>query len=173
MRDFGLKTVKAIENDIEEAYRKRAKPGNLVWQRIEGEKLEVNASSNANRDDRDPLANQLWHVTDGVIQTSSPRGGGEWRDKTPNQVPDWISLDFRKSMKVGRVVVYPAANSLADFEVQLKKGSDWKTVGQVKDFKGEKQEFVFESQSADAVRIFVTRNYGKNSSIAEIEVYEK
>ena len=173
MRDFGLKTVKAIENDIEEAYRKRAKPGNLVWQRIEGEKLEVNASSNANRDERDPFNNQLWHVTDGVIQASSPRGGCEWRDNTPKQVPDWISLDFRKSTKVGRVVVYPAANSLADFEVQLKKGSDWKTVGQVKDFKGEKQEFVFESQSADAVRIFVTRNYGKNSSIAEIEVYEK
>ena len=144
-----------------------------MWQRIEGEKLEVNASSNANRDERDPFNNQLWHVTDGVIQASSPRGGCEWRDNTPKQVPDWISLDFRKSTNVGRVVVYPAANSLADFEVQLKKGSDWKTVGQVKDFKGEKQEFVFESQSADAVRIFVTRNYGKNSIIAEIEVYEK
>ena len=173
MRDFGLKTVKAIENDIEEAYKKLAKPGNLVWQRIEAEKLDVSASSNGKRDGRDPLANQLWHVTDGIIKTSNSRGGCEWVDKTPKEVPDWISLDFRKSMKVGRVVVYPAADSLADFEVQLKKGSDWKTVGQVKDFKGEKQEFVFAPQSADAVRIYVTRNYGKYSSIAEIEVYEK
>ena len=77
-RDFKLKTVAQIKEIIENAYKKLAKPGNILWQRMEEEKLEIIPSSNAKCRPRDPIANQLWHITDGVIKAQNPRGGCPW-----------------------------------------------------------------------------------------------
>lgn len=174
MRDFKLKTIDEIKAIIEAEYKKREKPGNILFQRMEEEKMEIIPSSNARRRPRDPLANQLWHVTDGVITTTSPRGGCPWLDKTPNKCPDWIELNLKKSATIGRVVVYPEKQSLRDFEVQLKSGNgDWKTVGKAVNSKQDMYEFKFAPQSADALRIYVTKNNGKNTIIAEIEAYAK
>ncbi|MBR7143320.1 MAG: discoidin domain-containing protein [Lentisphaeria bacterium] len=174
MRDFKLKTVDEIKAVIEDAYKKLAKPGNILWQRMEEEKLEIIPSSNAKRRPRDPIANQLWHVTDGVIKARSYRGGCPWQDNTPNEVPDWIELKLKKAATIGRVVVYPENQSLRDFEVQLKKGSaDWKTVGKAENSKQDMYEFKFTPEEADAIRIYVTKNNGKHTIIAEIEAYEK
>ena len=174
MRDFKLKTVDEIKAVIEEEYKRREKPGNILFQRMEEEKLEIIPSSNAKRRPRDPLANQLWHVTDGVITTTSPRGGCPWQDKTPGKCPDWIELNLKKSATIGRVVVYPEKQSLRDFEVQLKSGNgDWKTVGKAVNSKQDMYEFKFAPQTADSIRIYVTKNNGKNTIIAEIEAYAK
>ena len=174
MRDFKLKTVDEINALIEAEYKKREKPGNILFQRMDEVKMEIIPSSNANRDSRDPIANQLWHVTDGVITTNSPRGGCPWKDKTPNKCPDWIELNLKKSATIGRVVVYPEKQSLRDFEVQLKSGNgEWQTVGKAVNSKQDMYEFKFAPQAADSIRIYVTRNNGKNTIIAEIEAYEK
>ena len=174
MRDFKLKTVDEIKAIIEKEYKKREKPGNILFQRMEEEKLEIIPSSNAKRRPRDPIANQLWHVTDGVITTTSPRGGCPWQDNTPGKCPDWIELNLKKSATIGRVVVYPEKQSLRDFEVQLKSGNgDWQTVGKAVNSKQDMYEFKFAPQEADAIRIYVTKNNGKNTIIAEIEAYAK
>ena len=174
MRDFKLKTVDEIKAIIETEYKKREKPGNILFQRMEEQKMEIIPSSNAKRRPRDPIANQLWHVTDGVITTTSPRGGCSWRDKTPGECPDWLELKLKKSATIGRIVVYPEKQSLRDFEVQIKKGSaDWKTVGKAENSKQDKYEFKFAPEETDAIRIYVTRNNGKNTIIAEIEAYAK
>ena len=173
-RDFKLKSVDEIKAIIEKAYKDLAKPGNILWQRMEEEKLEIIPSSNAKRRPRDPIANQLWHVTDGVIKAKSDRGGCPWIDNTPKECPDWIELKLKKAATVGRVVVYPEKQSLRDFEVQIKKGSaDWKTVGKAENSKQDMYEFKFAPETVDAIRIYVTKNNGKNTIIAEIEAYAR
>ena len=69
---------------------------------------------------------------------------------------------------------YPEKQSLRDFEVQIKKGSaEWKTVGKAVNSKQDMYEFKFAPEEADAIRIYVTKNNGKNTIIAEIEAYAK
>ena len=173
-RDFKLKTVDEIKAIIEAEYKKLAKPGNILWQRMEEEKLEIIPSSNAHRRPRDPIANQLWHVTDGVIQAKSERGGCPWQDNTPKECPDWIELKLKKSATVGRIVIYPEKQSLRDFEVQVKSGSaDWKTVGKAENSKQDMYEFKFAPETVDSIRVYVTKNNGKHTIIAEIEAYAK
>ena len=58
--------------------------------------------------------------------------------------------------------------------MQIKKGSaDWKTVGKAENSKQDMYEFKFAPETVDAIRIYVTKNNGKNTIIAEIEAYAR
>ena len=178
MRDFGLKTVSEVEKEIEQVHAKRKKPGNLAYQRYEGDGLKLSASSNRFMCRNIPESN-LWHVTDGITSGPPARSnhgyGGVlvWKDHTPNQVPDWIELQFHHPVKVGRAVVYPALNSLKDYEFQVWQNGQWKTVGSVKNAVGKSQTVTFPQVSSDRFRLWVTQNNGPDSALYELELYEK
>ncbi len=172
-RNFNLTPRSQIQAAIEEAYARRAKPGNLAYQRFENSRLEVNASSNINQIAGGPRSNTLWHVTDGVINAENPRGGLGWQDKTPSEVPDWLELEFKTPVKAGRVVVYPAENSLQDYDVQVWRNGAYETVGRVIAAQGEYQEIPFSPVETDKIRIYITKNRRQYSQIQEIEVYER
>ena len=177
-RDFGLKTLDEVEKEIEAVHAKQKKPGNLAYQRYERDSVQVFASSSRFRTKRNP-ENALWHVTDGVTagkpaERAHGRGGVLiWRDRTPNKVPDWIELRFNQPITAGRAVVYPALDSLRDYEIQVWQNDQWKTVGSVKNASGTSQTATFPPVSTDRVRLFITRNNGPESALHELEIYEK
>ncbi|MBR4664496.1 MAG: discoidin domain-containing protein, partial [Lentisphaeria bacterium] len=178
MRDFGLKTLAEVEKEIEQVHARRKKPGNLAYQRYEGDGLKLSASSNRFMCRNIPESN-LWHVTDGITSGPPARSnhgyGGVlvWKDHTPNQVPDWIELQFHHPVKVGRAVVYPALNSLKDYEFQVWQNGQWKTVGSVKNAVGKSQTVTFPQVSSDRFRLWITQNNGPDSALYELELYEK
>ena len=177
-RDFGLKTLAEVEKEIEAVHAKQKKPGNLAYQRYERDSLRVFASSSRSGTTRHPECT-LWHITDGV--TSGPpakraHGAGGviiWRDRTPKKVPDWIELRFDKPVTAGRAVVYPALDSLRDYEIQVWKDGNWKTVGSVKNASGKSQTVTFPQVSTDRIRLYITANNGPDSALYELEIYEK
>ena len=178
MRDFGLKTLAEVEREIEQVHAKQKKPGNLAYQRYEGDALTVYASSNRFMCRNIPESN-LWHITNGItsgqpaLRNHGYPGVIVWKDKTPNQVPDWIELKFHKPVKAGRAVIYPAMNSLRDYEFQVWVNGEWKTVGSVKNSDGKSRTVTFPQVKSDRFRLWITRNNGPDSALYELELYEK
>ena len=176
MTDFKLLTVKAIEDLIEKEYAKRPKVGNIAYQRYENETAKIFASSNAFK----KLYNEvgLWHLADGVTEgkiCDNPHSYGVVvsRDATPDQTPDWIEMVFQKPQTIGRVVLYPALDSLKDYQIQVEVNGKYVTVAEVKNAKGKVQEVKFKPVESQKVRLFVTANNGPYTQLFEIEVYNK
>ena len=165
-----------FEELIEKEYAKRVKPGNIAYQRYENETVEIFASSNAFQ----KLYNEvgLWHLADGVTAGDicvNPHSNGVVvsRDATANKTPDWIELVFKKPQTIGRVVLYPALNSLKDYQIQVEKDGKYVTVAEVKNAKGLAQEVKFAPVVSKKVRLYVTANNGAYTQLYEIEVYNK
>ncbi len=176
LRDFKLQSIAEVESIIEKEYAKRVKPGNKVYQRYENEGVKVFASSNKYKMQYNECS--LWHLADGVTSGTvgdRPHGGGVVVscDATPGKTPDWIEYEFLKPAKIGRVVVYPAQDSLKDYSIQIERDGKFVTVAEVKDAKGTEQTVTFAPVETKRMRLFVTANRGKNTRLFEIEVYEK
>ena len=174
--DYKLKSIQEIQKLIDDGYEARRKPGNLAYQRRENQIMTVTASSNkycsrssAGKD------TALWHITDGIIESPfSDLDEQSFSDSTPNQVPDWIELNFHNPVSAGKVVVYPKKDSLRDYEVQISNdGKNWTTVGKVENATSASQTVTFAPQSLKCIRVYVTKTNGPNTLISEIEVYEK
>lgn len=170
-----LRSKKSIEEAIRKANASRHKPGNLAYQTYEHESLNLSASSNKSYNVRPD--NCLWHLTDGIIEPADFRHYYEsqvvWTDKTPDQAPDWVALEFKKSITAGKVVIYPVANSVKDVDIQLWVNNAWKSVKSVKNLDGNRHEITFAPHKTDKVRVVVNATRGANVKISEIEVYEK
>ncbi|MBQ7176755.1 MAG: discoidin domain-containing protein [Victivallales bacterium] len=172
--DYKLMPVDEIVKAIDAEYEARRKPGNLAYQRRENQVLAVTASSNHyHRQSSFAKDTCLWHVTDGVIDNPHPDLNLQsYCDATPKQLPDWVALTFHKPVTAKEILVYPEKASLCDFEVQISKdGQNWTCVKKFEDAKGVCHIAKFAPQEIKAVRIFVTKNNGPNTRIAEIEVY--
>lgn len=172
-----LITIKEICRLIEEEYNKRAKPGNLAFQRYEDTKVSLSASSNQSGRRAD---NGLWHVTDG--QCDPPFRGVDnikefvWHghDMLKDKTPDWIELRFKKEIPpIGKVVVYAYEKGLKDYTVQAFVNNEWKDVDKVTGKSEGCITHVFPPVKTDRIRILVTAVNGSCAKIAEIEVYEK
>lgn len=175
-KDFKLRPIAEINAAIEAEYAKRAKPGNLACQRFENETVSVRASSNKFLIGR--ADNALWHLADGVTAgppapNSHDDGIITYCDATPDETPDWVELEFHRPVKAGRAVVYPVANSLKDYELQILRDGKYVTVASVRNAEGESQALTFEPVSFRNLRLLVTATRGPHSRIYEIEVYEK
>ncbi len=174
--DFKLKSIKQINALIAADYEARRKPNNVAFQILENEKLTVNASSNIYASAGRPQSNALWHVTNGITADRKKgrydKGVHVFCDTTPNVVPDWIELTFKKPVKINRVVVYPAENSLKNYEIQVMLKGEYQTVAKVENASGLAQESIFPVVTTNQVRVFVTANNGAYTQIHEIEVYQ-
>jgi hypothetical protein len=168
-----LKPVSEIKAEIEAAYQKRKKPGNLVFQRDCGDAVDIKVSSSKNVYGKNPYST-VWHVTDG--QFASPKndyGFMQWKDATPNEFPDWIELDLRTPVEVGRVEVYPMSKSLKDYKVQAWVDGKWIDVAEVRNQKSDHISHKFAPVATNKIRLWITATNGPNSIISEIEVYNK
>ncbi|MBP5638715.1 MAG: discoidin domain-containing protein [Victivallales bacterium] len=179
-KDFRLESIEEIKARIEAAYIERRKQnvGNVLYQEHENDTVKVNASSNKFMIFR--AENSLWHLTDGLIgdfdkPAVSPTREGitVWQDNTPNEVPDYAVITLNQPQTIGRVEVYPAQNSLKDYEIQLKIDGEFKTVGKINDAEGPMQTFSFSPVKTDALKLLVTANRGAYTKVYEIKAFEK
>ena len=170
-----LKSVRQINAEIEQVYAARKKPGNLVYQRNEQEVLKVTASSNQADSRRKDAA--LWHLTDGMTEGRPAKSHGSgvvaYCDKTPGEWPDWIQYDFRAPLTVGRVEIFPVADSVKDYELQVWDGGKFVTVHKASNVSGKKLTAVFKPVKTEKLRLVVTAGRGKNTRLFEMDVYEK
>ena len=111
---------------------------------------------------------------------SAQWGASGWHDATKGVFPDSYGVDFVRPTTVGRVVLqtldsarYPASEmGIQDFDVQVRTGDTWSTVGQVRDNVDGRVTVSFAPVPADAVRLVVqdTNDHGY-SRIVELEAY--
>ena len=107
-------------------------------------------------------------------------GASGWHDATKGVFPDNYGVDFIAPTTVGRVVLqtldsarYPAAvMGIRDFDVQVRVGSEWTTVGEIR---GNVQGHVsvsFTPVTSNAVRLVIqdSNDHGY-SRIVELEAY--
>ena len=171
-----LPTVQAICAEIDEANRRRRKPGNLAFQMYEGDGVVIRASSSTSALTRPDLG--LWHVVDGIVDTPLPDhldGASrlKWKDATPNKFPDWLEIQLPEARAVGRVVVYPYRESLKDYAVQAYVNGAWKDVDRVSGRKEGPITHAFAPVNTERIRLFVTATNGPHAWVAEVEMYGK
>jgi len=103
-----------VLEQIAAANAARKKPGNLAFEDF-GTRVE--ASSNS------AYGSTPERVVDGI------EGGMFWEDGTPREYPDWLAVRWPEPVTLGRAVVITP--TLADFEVQVLDGEEWRTAGKV------------------------------------------
>jgi hypothetical protein len=111
---------------------------------------------------------------------SAQWGASGWHDATKGVFPDTYGVDFITSTTVGRVIVqtldstkYPAAvMGVRDFDVQVRVGTTWTTVGLVRDNVIGTVSVTFEPRPVDAVQLVVheSNDHGY-SRIVELDAY--
>jgi hypothetical protein len=107
-------------------------------------------------------------------------GASGWHDATKGVFPDTYGVDFIQSTAIGRVVLqtldsarYPAAvMGIRDFDIQVRTGSTWTIVGEVRGNVVGKVTVTFEARAVDAVQL-VSRDSNDHgySRIVELEAY--
>ena len=111
---------------------------------------------------------------------SAQWGASGWHDNTKGVFPDTYGVDFSTPTTVGRVVLhtldsttYPAAvMGIRDFDVQVRAGSTWTTVGEIRGNVLGKVTVSFEPRAVDAVQLVIrdSNDHGY-SRIVELEAY--
>ncbi|WP_406053054.1 hypothetical protein [Kribbella sp. NBC_00889] len=111
---------------------------------------------------------------------SAQWGASGWHDATKGVFPDTYGVDFVQPTTIGRVVVqtldsakYPAAvMGIRDFDVQVRTGSTWTTVGEFRDNVQGLLTVTFAPVAVDAVQLVIhdSNDHGY-SRIIELEAY--
>ncbi|WP_405067724.1 discoidin domain-containing protein [Kribbella sp. NBC_01510] len=111
---------------------------------------------------------------------SAQWGASGWHDATKGVFPDTYGVDFLQATTIGRVVLqtldsarYPAAvMGIRDFDIQVRTGATWTTVGEVRGNVLGKVTMTFEPRAVDAVQL-VSRDSNDHgySRIVELEAY--
>lgn len=107
-------------------------------------------------------------------------GASGWHDATKGVFPDTYGVDFIQPTTIGRVVLqtldsarYPAAvMGIRDFDIQVRSGTPWTTVGEVRGNVLGKVTVTFGPRAVDAVQL-VSRDSNDHgySRIVELEAY--
>jgi hypothetical protein len=165
-----LPTVAAITAEIAAANAARRKPGNLAFQEFEGDGVVVSASSNCAGKFQRP-DNGLWHVVDGVVDSTDHYACLTWQDTTENQGPDWLEIRLPKPQAIARVVVYPFDGSLRDYSVQAFVGGQWQDLDKAAAPTAAPAIHRFAPVTTDRVRLLVTATNGPLAKVTEVELY--
>ena len=112
---------------------------------------------------------------------SAQWGASGWHDNTKGFFPDTYGVDFVQPTTIGRVVLqtldsttYPAAvMGIRDFDTQVRTGSTWTTVGEVRGNTQGRVTISFEPRAVDAVQLVIhdSNDHGY-SRIVELEAYD-
>jgi F5/8 type C domain-containing protein/cellulose/xylan binding protein with CBM9 domain len=167
-----LQPVREIKAEIEKQWKARQKKGNLLFQRYQGDSVDIAASSAYNIYKQEPEST-FWHVCDGMILSESGGAYGffQWTSKEGDS-PAWIELKLKKAAKIGRIEIYALDKSLKKFKVQLFAGDKWNTVYETNDCTSNHITCKFPMQKAEKIRIHITGTRGSQAKISEIEAYK-
>ena len=178
-RDFRLPLLQDVADQIEAVYAARKKPGNLAYQRFEGETVRVTSNSNLHSSRREDT--MLWHVADGVYEGFPARGPQHdegylvYSSKPDPALPVWLEMEFKTPVTMGRIAVYGANQSLLEYQLHVRNNGVWQEVATAKDMTGDFGEYKFAPRTADAVRLTITKLTpgSRHAKVHEIEVYQQ
>jgi hypothetical protein len=151
-------TVAATQAKIDGADAARRKPGNLAFE-DNGTKVEISSHS--------VYGNTEARVLDGI------ETGMQWESDPAEALPQWIAVVWPKPVTLGRVILY--SPTIADCEIQVPEGGNWKSITGSQGNAGERIEITFAPVQAQKVRVRVTKNRAGKGAVQlwEVEAYEK
>lgn len=151
-------TVAATQAKIEAADAARRKPGNLAFE-DNGTHVEMSSHS--------LYGNAEARVLDGI------ETGMQWESDPAQVLPQWLAVVWPKPVTLGRVVLYSA--TVADCEIQVPDGGNWKTLAGSQGNTGDRIEISFAPVQAQKLRVLVTKSReGKGAvQLWEVEAYER
>ncbi|MGH2950195.1 MAG: discoidin domain-containing protein, partial [Solirubrobacteraceae bacterium] len=114
---------------------------------------------------------------DGITDSGLWDQGQGWNDGTAEAYPDELTVAFDGAAPIGRVRVhtldstqYPASGfGIADFDVQLRTGGEWRTVGELRGNDRGVVELELPAIEADAVRLVIHAARVSYSRVIELE----
>jgi alpha-L-fucosidase len=84
--------------------------------------------------------------------------GHFWKPAKDDRTP-WVEIDLGNDEKISRAIIYENSQSVKSFELQYRKGNDWKTMYKGTTI-GEKADFRFPKVDARQVRLLITEASG-------------
>lgn len=154
-------SIAEIESSIERIKAQRVKPGNLAH-RSHGVTAGVSSS-------RSPYYKPHL-LLDGVAD------GFGW-EPMPGRLPQWIELDFGKSVEVGRIVAYSPMIEKA--VVQVRKDGQWTDLSPLEPIQPQVLEARFPTVQAQVLRVLITAVHSTPAAIVtrvgvlELEAYRE
>jgi F5/8 type C domain len=114
---------------------------------------------------------------DGITDSGQWDAGQGWNDGTPDAYPDTLTVDFAAPAPIGRIRVHtlgsaqypPGQFGIADFDVQVRVGDEWRTVSTVRGNSEAVVEAAFPAVDASAVRVVVHAARVSYSRVVELE----
>ena len=169
-----LKPVSEIEAEIERAWAKRRKKGNILFQRYINKSVNISASSATNKYHQDP-ASAFWHLCDGLILkdlSESSYGFLQWTSKK-GALPAWLELKLKKAAMIGRIEIYPLEKSLKEFQVKVFSDGKWNKIYETSNCDSSHVVCKFSPRKVEKIRIDISKTNGSKAMISEIEAYNK
>lgn len=105
----------------------------------------VSASSNPNG---------KWNDASNVV--NGDWAGHFWVPASDDKQP-WIEIDLEKTEEISKAILYESSKVIKSFELQYKKGAEWKTVYKGQSI-GEKMEISFPKVKVRNVRLLITES---------------
>lgn len=151
-----LPTEAEVNAQIEAAWRKLAKPGNLLFQRYKDDTVHITASSAFVNFSNGGAESALWHLCDGDTRPEKGYFLQFW-SSIPGKLPAWILFEPKKTpLTVGRIVLYPYEQSVKGINVEIFANGQWKKVYENADASGlDRIEAVFPPEKITKFRINV------------------
>jgi hypothetical protein len=119
-------------------------------------------------------------AVDGDSDYRNWSAGSGWNDGDRGTFPDWLAVAWPEPVELGRIetVTYgtptrPAAlQGIKNFDVQVRSGDDWLTVGSYRDSTLDRIVTTFDPVTTDSIRVVVhASNSGDYSRVLELEAF--
>jgi len=148
-------SVADTEKKIAAGIRALERLGNLAF-RNKGVKIRYSSAKST-------LNNS--HIIDGCREDNG------WIDKTYNEFPDWVVMEWNKPQTIARAEMFSDSVSRAD--LQMKQDGKWETVATFKRVSSSQMTATFSPVKTDAVRLLVRNSRNGVTSVSELEMYTK
>jgi hypothetical protein len=159
-------TIEQVQSEIDRQNAKRRKPGNLAFW-LDNDVLATSSSA--------VDSTMYGHYYANARMTLRGLGDEEareaWMAKTVKGTPDWIKLEWKSKVTIGKVMI--DGMTLRDFDIQYWDGKDWKTAMSVRDNEDRTAIYKIDPVQTDKLRLWITNVNGPNAIISELECYAK
>ena len=165
----------ATEARIEEAWRAKQKPGNLLFTRfLIRSRVKVTASvSQSSTYSHSTQDSMLWHLCDGYFPEKIGGYGFFYWQANADRLPAWLLFELQEPQTIGRIKVYTIQNSLKSMTCEVLTEAGWRAVGEVTDNARPEVEFVFPPVRTARFRLTARQAVGKAVFLSEVEAYAK
>jgi hypothetical protein len=170
-----LESVDAVNQRIDEAWAKRARPGNFLFQRYKDDAVIITASDTFVNYSMAGAETVLWHLCDGYVPESSKGYGLLFWSSVINKLPAWIEFAPKKApFELGCVEIDTLDHSLKEFTIEVRSGDTWKQVYENRDASATNHHVCrFPPENTSRFRINILSSNGDRARIGEVAAFAR